>query len=621
MNVSWISIVWSLMAGACLTLGALHFVAWRQQIGQRAYLAFSLTAVSVAAITIAELLMMRARTPAEFGHILRWAHVPVFVAVISIMVFVRSYLSGGHLWLAYGAFGLRLLNLILNFYFDPNINYRAITGLRQVELFGGETASVALGVANPWNRIGQLGSLLLVLFVADASVTCWRRGGHAARRRAALIGGACVLAIAVATVNSALIHTGVIQSIYLYGTLFLVVVAAVGFESATGLARATQLAEQLQKSEADLRQSERRMRQASEAAELGTWEWDIDRDEVLIGDLGRALFGFAPAERIDFERLLSALHEDDRDAARRAVMRSRDEGGGFEREYRVVLPGGQERWVGTRGRVDVGAGGRGVVMRGVSFDLTRRKQAELELARQRDELAHLSRVTMLTELSGSIAHELNQPLAAILSNAQAALRFLAHDHPNLDEVREILQDIVKDDKRAGDIIQGLRLLLKKGEVRHEPLDMNDIVRDVLTLMHGDMVRAGIRSIAELPPTLPTITGHRAQLAQVLLNLVLNGCEAMAGTAAADRRLVVTTDLAAGDGLRVCVADQGPGIQPGDLERVFEPFVTTKTDGLGLGLAVCRKIIIAHGGRLWAANNAGRGTSFFFTVPTNSGGAA
>jgi C4-dicarboxylate-specific signal transduction histidine kinase len=247
-------------------------------------------------------------------------------------------------------------------------------------------------------------------------------------------------------------------------------------------------------------------------------------------------------------------------------------------------------------------------------DITERKQAELEIARQRDELTHLSRVNMLGELAGSLAHELNQPLTAILSNAQAAQRFLAHDQPDLNEVRDILVDIVAEDKRAGEVIRRLRPLLKKGEVQRLPLNVNEVVLEALELVRGDLVNHGVAAQTELAPDLPVLHGDRVQLQQVLLNLVMNACDAMAGAARDDRQITIRTDLA-GDGLvRVSVVDSGPGIAPDKLEQVFEPFYTTKPHGMGLGLAVCRTIIMAHGGKLWAANNPGRGASFHFALP-------
>lgn len=190
---------------------------------------------------------------------------------------------------------------------------------------------------------------------------------------------------------------------------------------------------------------------------------------------------------------------------------------------------------------------------------------------------------------------------------------------DLDEVRDILKDIVDEDKRAGEIIWRLRLLLKKGEVQHQPLDLNEVVQDILRLVRSDLMDHGVAVSTELAPGLPVVDGDRVQLQQVLLNLVMNGCDAMVNTEAADRRLVVRTEPAADDGVGVAVTDRGCGIPPEDLERIFEPFFTTKAQGMGLGLAVCRTITAAHGGRLWATNNADRGARFHFTLPAKPGG--
>ncbi|MGZ8202183.1 MAG: PAS domain-containing sensor histidine kinase [Burkholderiales bacterium] len=284
----------------------------------------------------------------------------------------------------------------------------------------------------------------------------------------------------------------------------------------------------------------------------------------------------------------------------------------FVMEYRCDAPS-ESRWFLLRVLPFRRAEGGVVVSHS---NITQRKEAELELGRQRNELAHFARVTMLGELSGSLAHELNQPLAAILSNAQAALRFLTDDDYDRNEVREILRDIVNADKRAGEVIRGLRLLLKKGEMRQEPLDLNEVVRDVLGLMRSDILNARVDLTAELAPNLPMLTGDRVQLEQVLLNLLMNGCDAMADAPASGRKLLVTTRHIATDSVVVSVTDRGPGIPPEDLERVFEPFYSTKAQGLGLGLMVSRKIIGAHGGRLYAENNAGGGASFCFTLPAN-----
>jgi len=249
-------------------------------------------------------------------------------------------------------------------------------------------------------------------------------------------------------------------------------------------------------------------------------------------------------------------------------------------------------------------------------DITLRMQSERETARQRDELAHLSRVAMLGELSGSLAHELNQPLTAILSNAQAAQRFLAQSPPRVDKLAEILADIVKSDHRAGAVIQRLRSMLRKEEAQRHPLDMNDVVEESLRLMRSDLLNRRVVVSTVFSEALPAVSGDRNQLQQVLLNLMINGCDAMDGTGA-DGRLTIGTKRNQNGTVEFSVADTGKGIPPENLDRIFEPFVTTKSHGLGLGLAICRSIVEAHGGRLWATNNAVRGATLHCELPAKA----
>ena len=261
------------------------------------------------------------------------------------------------------------------------------------------------------------------------------------------------------------------------------------------------------------------------------------------------------------------------------------------------------------------ADGQPVRMRGASLDITKRKQAELEAACHRNEMAHLSRVTMLGELSGSIAHELNLPLSAILSNAQAAQRILANGQADLAEVREILNEIVSEDKRAGEVIRRLRLWLKKGEVQQHSLRINEVVQDVLKLMRSDLINQNVAVDFELARNLPSVTGDPVQLQQVLLNLVVNACDAMADCNTPERRLLIRTGIENGSSaVIVSVTDRGGSIPEEKMEQIFEPFFTTKAKGMGLGLSVCRTIIAAHRGKLWATNNADCGATFHFSLP-------
>jgi C4-dicarboxylate-specific signal transduction histidine kinase len=247
-----------------------------------------------------------------------------------------------------------------------------------------------------------------------------------------------------------------------------------------------------------------------------------------------------------------------------------------------------------------------------------RRRAEAEVEERRKEVTHLTRVAILGELSGALAHELNQPLTAILSNAQAAQRLLAETPVDLDEVREILSDISNDDKRAGEVINRLRVLMKKGEAKLLPLNLNDLANDVLELAHSELVERNVALTTRLTPGLPDLRGDRVQLQQVLLNLIMNACEAMNETDSRDRSLAVSTARDGDSNLRLTVADRGPGISSDLVDRIFEPFVTTKVQGLGLGLSICRSIVAAHGGQLWVANNPDRGVSVFVSLPIHAG---
>jgi PAS domain S-box-containing protein len=365
-----------------------------------------------------------------------------------------------------------------------------------------------------------------------------------------------------------------------------------------------------------LRENEQRMTLAADAAHFGIWVWNIAPNQVWGSERWQGLFGFVAGKDVSFEAVIGRIHPDDRETVEREVRDALANRGDYVGEFRAVLPDGTLRWIASRGRGYADANGTPIRMVGAAIDITERRQSEAALLRQRSELAHLSRVAMLGELSGSMAHELNQPLTAILSNAQAAQRFLAADEADLGEVRDILADIVSEDKRAGEIIRRLRLLLKKGEVQRQELNINEVVQEVLKLVRSDLVNHDVTMATELAPGLPVVHGDRVQLQQVLLNLVMNGCEAMASSEKNVRQLTIRTDRSEDGSVYVSVTDCGPGIIPERLEQVFESFYTTKPQGMGLGLTVCRTIITAHRGKLWANSKPGRGATVCFTLPTD-----
>jgi len=250
-----------------------------------------------------------------------------------------------------------------------------------------------------------------------------------------------------------------------------------------------------------------------------------------------------------------------------------------------------------------------IVMR----DVTDRHRAEIELSTQRAELAHLSRVALLGELSAAFAHELNQPLAAIMANARAGQRLMGREPPDLIEVSSILEDIVTDDRRAGEVIRRLQALLVRGELQLQPLDINGLVSEVVQLIHSELIRREVLVQTRLAEELPRVPADRVQVQQVLMNLLVNACDAMGAQPREERIVTIVTGETLGKEVKVSVMDQGPGLPLGKEEQVFEPFFTSKSHGLGLGLSICRTIVTAHGGALWGVNNPDRGATFHLVL--------
>jgi two-component system sensor kinase FixL len=259
----------------------------------------------------------------------------------------------------------------------------------------------------------------------------------------------------------------------------------------------------------------------------------------------------------------------------------------------------------------------GVFVLTAIVDITERKRTESELQRNREELTHITRVSALGELAASLAHELNQPLTAILSNAQAAQRFLSAQPADLEEIKEILQDIVADNSRASEVIRRMRALVKKEDLAFVHLDLAPVIREVMQLVQGDATLRNVRLSFEAKSQSTLARGDKVQLQQVVLNLLLNAFEAMKETPSREREVTVRVHCP-GDGVvEISVRDHGIGFPSEKLAKIFDPFYTTKRDGLGMGLSISRSIVEAHGGRLWAKNNADRGSTFYFTIPATA----
>jgi PAS domain S-box-containing protein len=371
----------------------------------------------------------------------------------------------------------------------------------------------------------------------------------------------------------------------------------------------------------NLRESEAKLEEAQRIAHVGYWERDLATNLVAWSDESFRIFGLAPGDgRVAFTRYQELIHPEDRQRVVAASAEALRGGPRYHVEYRVVRPNDEVRIVHSQGDVMRDESGRPRRMFGTVQDITERKRAEEDLReserRYREtqmELAHINRVTTMGQLTASIAHEVNQPIGAAVTNASAGLRWLAAQPPNLEKVRDTFESIIRAGNQAGEVIGRIRGLVKKVPAHKATLNVNEIILETIVLTRSEMQRHCILLQTELAKDLPSIQGDRVQLQQVMLNLIMNAIEAMSEVRDDSRELVIGSNVDTPDGVIVTVRDSGPGLKPECIDHLFDPFYTTKPTGMGMGLSICRSIIEAHGGRLWAIANAARGAVFQFTV--------
>jgi two-component system, LuxR family, sensor kinase FixL len=366
------------------------------------------------------------------------------------------------------------------------------------------------------------------------------------------------------------------------------------------------------KGEITLREREERISLAAESADLAFWTIDFERKESWMSDNGRAIFSFDRDQPLSRELFLSRVHPEDRIAMDEAIERARAASQTFEIEYRLLRPDGETRWLISRGRYLRNDRGEVSELIGVAIDITAQFKADLQLQLQREEMAHMSRVSSMGELAASLVHELNQPLSAIASNAAAGRRFLAQNSPELEMFDELLADVAADARRAGDIIHGIHNFVRKSEGTRRPVNLNGIIREVLRLLHSDLLGRATSVETQLAPNLPMVDANPVNLQQVLLNLLMNSIEAMQSKPAAKRRILISTKCE-GNSVVTSVRDYGGGLPKDNPDKIFTHFYSTKPDGMGMGLTIVRSIVEAHGGKL-GAENADEGARFFFSLP-------
>jgi PAS domain S-box-containing protein len=373
------------------------------------------------------------------------------------------------------------------------------------------------------------------------------------------------------------------------------------------------------RAEDELRRSECYLAEAQRLTHTGSWAWRVaGRDAVHLSEEWYRIYGFDPEEGLAaWEKRLQRLHPEDRAKWQEITERAIREKSDYEGEHRILLPDGTVKYTRTVGHPVLNASGDVVQFVGTMIDVTERKRAEEErerLRQARADLARVNRVTTMGELTASLAHEVNQPIAAALTNANTCLRWLARDEPDVEEAREAASRIVKDATRAADIIRRIRLLFKSGTPERELVELNEVIREMVILLSSEAARYNILVGTDLAADLPQVMADRVQLQQVLMNLMINGIEAMKDVDGT-RELGVRSQREQNKEVVVTISDSGVGLPRQQREQIFSAFFTTKPHGTGMGLRISRSIIESHGGRLWAADNCPRGASFCFSLPT------
>jgi PAS domain S-box-containing protein len=366
-----------------------------------------------------------------------------------------------------------------------------------------------------------------------------------------------------------------------------------------------------------LHRSEAYLSEAQKLSQTGSFGWDVPSGKIRWSDEAYRIFDYYRTIEPSIALVLERTHPDDRASLQRLLERVSSDRQNWSVEHRLMMPDGSVKHVHVVAHATSDTPDR-LEYVGALMDVTAAKRAQEKLHQAQAELAHVTRVTTLGELTASIAHEVNQPLAAVITNGEACLRWLGNERPDLAEARGAVARIIRDGNRASEVIRRLRALTKKTDPHKTPLDINDVVYDVVALVQREVLSHRVRLRFDLDADLPPVFGDQVQLQQVIMNLMMNGIEAMAGVTERPRELLIRSRRHEGGHVLVAVQDSGIGIDSEHLDRLFTAFFTTKTDGMGMGLSICRSIVEAHGGEVWASLNDGPGATFQFTIQSHQG---
>ncbi|EEE48033.1 two-component system sensor histidine kinase NtrB [Roseibium alexandrii] len=600
--MSLITIAWSFVSAIGVTVFFVQLVLWRAHKGNLAPLLAATMALSAAGGAICELVMAKAASVRVFEIAILLNNVMVFFLVIPMVWFVRLRLGTGPIWLAGAITVLWIIGLGVNLFLPGDLTFSSIESLQKRPTFWGETFNTPVGTANPFRIVSEVATLLIIMFTGWATIAAFRDG---LRFHALRTGGPVLFFILAAGIHTVFVDLGMVGTPYMISWAFMAIAIALGSEIVGDAVSAARLHTQLQQSES---------------------RWQALFDNVDLGVIGVSAEG-----RITFANrsMLSLLGRADCDVVGQPLENFVPPALRGELASRISTA----RQVGPRARTDyplLDAEGKSkdvvwslVAIRdhdetitdfmAICDDVTAARRTENDLNETRRTIEKLDRSAALAEITAGIAHELNQPLAGILSNAQAARRILPNSPTPIKDLAEILDDIIYDNKRARDIIIGLRQLLSPQVGSMCPVAMAAVIEDIRRLLSSEMTTRGISLAIEDMRIVPMVQANKVQIEQVFLNLILNAAHLLMDDGSEEPKIEIRWRVR-GKKLAVYVIDNGPGINPAMRKAILQPGVTTRKDGLGMGLTIVKRIIESHGGKIGFTSRADRGTVFRFTVP-------
>lgn len=583
-------------------LGLLHFQLWL--FGHsRKYLLSMIMAFSAGACALVDLSMMHSTDIAHFQLLLQYQNLFVYILLIALIGLVYVQFGTASRWLAALITVLWSLGLIINFTMPASIVYVSIESIEQHATFWGDKFSVVSGSENPWVWLVNLATLLILIYVIDASIRAWRQGD---RRSASIIGFGIVVFLLIGIFHSFLVDHGRLNSPYMISFSYLAVVIAMSYDLISDTVRVPRLTQQIMA-------NEKRWRDLLENIRLAVVAIDEHGLIYYTNPFFQEITGYRDSELLDKKVMsLSPAEDSGRNRNRFEPPYSKDHIP--EKQWPVICKSGERRdflWSSVK---QLGTDGLYAGTISIGSDITKQLKAEKELQQSRHELERLTRANMLGELVSALAHELNQPLTSILSNSQAALRFMDSDRFSMHELRDILQDIVQDDKRASEVIRSLRAMLTKSEIAPRDFHIRDTINQVVTIFQSELEKNEVKVRIHIAPEVTEIHARHIEIQQVIMNLLINAVQAMKDLPLKQR--MITIDATSKDGMMaVAVSDSGPGISTERASDIFNAFFTTKLGSIGVGLAICKRIIESHGGKITALNNPQGGAVISFTLPT------